>query len=222
MIESIPRDWLQAMNGHIGSVDLAGIEGFVAQKRLVGEVYPPAGMEFQALRLTPFKSVRAVILGQDPYPNRGQACGLAFSVPKVLEQGVRRPQSLGRILSELRLDGYAAPKKATLESWANSGVLLLNTALTVCSGKPGSHADIWKPFTTAVIGTLVDQPEPIAFLLWGEYAKQWSDQIRLPHKAICSPHPAARGKPPFFASTKPFSRANAFLGSARQIDWNLG
>lgn len=222
MIESIPQRWLRAMNGHIETADLAAIDSFVARERLAAEVYPPTGLEFEALRLTPINSVRAVILGQDPYPDRGQACGLAFSVPKVLDPGVRRPQSLGRILTELRREGYAAPKKATLESWANSGVLLLNTALTVCSGKPGGHADIWKPFTTAVIDALVDQPEPIAFLLWGEHAKQWADQIRLPHKAICSPHPAARGKSSVFAGTQPFSRANAFLGSARQIDWNLG
>ena len=221
MIESIPPDWFDAIGAHLESVELGAIDTFVADARRAGDVYPSAGSEFEALRLAPFKSVRAVILGQDPYPNKGQACGLAFSVPGVLEHGVRRPQSLGRILTELRREGYAAPRRATLEPWAYSGVLLLNTALTVRSGVPGSHSEIWKPFTVAVIDALVERSEPIAFLLWGEYARKWEGRIRQPHKAICSPHPAARGKSPVFAGTHPFSRANAFLGDSRKIDWNL-
>ena len=222
MIESIGHGWPEALEDRMRDGDRAGLEDFLAGAWTSGgpAVYPRADQVFAAFRMAP-EAVRAVILGQDPYANPGQACGLAFSVQRMLPEGVRRPPSLGRILSELRREGFGAPVDATLDSWTEKGVLLLNTALTVLARDPGSHAAIWQPFTTAVIGSLVEQTEPIAFLMWGKAAHRWSDLIRPPHKAICSPHPLARGRANRFAGSDPFVRANAFLGPEREIAWAI-
>jgi uracil-DNA glycosylase len=100
-------------------------------------------------------------------------------------------------------------------------VLLLNTALTVAANVPGSHSELWRPFTKAVIESLVERPDPIAFLLWGRHAQEWCSLIRFPHHAVCSPHPAARGMAVPFAGSCPFSQANHALGPARAIVWSL-
>lgn len=224
MIETLPDDWRKALAGRLEGLDLDTLDRFVAEERQRYDVYPPAGQEFKALELTRFKSVRAVILGQDPYPTEGLACGLAFSVPRDLPPDARRPHSLNCILAELRRDHFAAAKDATLERWAGQGVLLLNTALTVRAGDAGSHRDAWAPFTNAVLTTLAHRHrrEPIVFMLWGDHAKGYVDVVGC-DRAVLSPHPASRGKGGHFKGSRPFSRANAELRRLRSdpIDWNL-
>lgn len=223
MIESIGGGWGGTLVGRLAVSDREALEAFLADvwASRECEVYPSKGQVFRALEMTPLVEVKAVIVGQDPYPTKGQACGLAFSVPQILPPRIRRPHSLGRILTELRREGYRAPKRATLEPWTDQGVLLLNSALTYSVDDAG-HSRVWKPFTTAVIRALVERTDPIAFLLWGKHAQEWRDLIKTPHKAVCSPHPMARGRAAHFARSSPFSRANAALGDERKIDWSLG
>lgn len=155
VLESIPADWLDALSDRLRSVDLEALDRFVAEERQRYDVYPPAGKEFEALRLTPFAEVLAVIIGQDPYHQPGQAHGLAFST-----LGNKRPPSLNNILKELRIDcGFEMPEGGSLEPWAKHGVLLLNTVLTVRRGKANSHAGQgWEQFTNAVVDAVGCKP----------------------------------------------------------------
>jgi uracil-DNA glycosylase len=220
VFEGLPEEWARFLGARLSGLETAEMRQVLADTE-AGRAFPPRELVFEAFRRAPPSEVRAVILGQDPYPTKGQACGLAFSVPSELPPGVRRPQSLGRILTELRREGFDAPERATLDSWPRAGVLLLNTALTVAANDAGSHSKIWTEFTRAVLEALVERPQPIAFLLWGRHAQEWCSLIRLPHHAVCSPHPAARGRSALFAGSRPFSRANAVLASERKIDWSL-
>lgn len=222
MIESIGGEWGGALSERIPAQDLAALESYLADAWSPSQppVYPPKPQVFAAFEKTPLGDVRAVVLGQDPYPTAGQACGFAFSVPTVLPPGVRRPLSLGRILTELRREGFTAPQNATLEPWTRH-VLLLNSVLTYSTAGADCR-EVWKPFTTAVFQILVERSESTAFLLWGKQAQKWAEMIRPPHKAIYSPHPAARGKAAPFARSCPFSRANEFLGERCKIEWGLG
>ena len=138
MIEKLPGGWHRALGARSKSFDLAAIARFVADERQKPTlVYPADELVFAAFDLTPFESVRAVVLGQDPYPTPGMACGLAFSIPP----GVPRPLALRRILAEAEPEQNGdIPVDATLEPWAKRGVLLLNTTLTVRHREPGSHA----------------------------------------------------------------------------------
>ncbi len=218
--EQIRADWLAALAGAIADPSFTLLEAFLEQERADGEVYPPRDQVFEALRLTPPGSVRAVIVGQDPYPGRGQAHGLAFSVPA----GVKKPPSLRNILKELERDlGYPDPPSGSLVPWAEHGVLLLNTVLTVRAGVAGSHAGRgWERFTDAVIRAVDAKPGPVAFLLWGRRAQQKARLIHAPHVVIAAPHPsrAARWG---FRGCAPFSRANAALIDlgCSPIDWSL-
>lgn len=191
--------------------------------------YPPPVDVFRALELTWFRDTRVVIVGQDPYPNEGQADGLCFSV----RPGASIPPSLCNIRKELRTDQPAAtiPEHGSLDAWAREGVLLLNTALTVCPGEIGSHLKRWKPFTDEVIKVTSDtKADRVVFMLWGCNAQKKAkliDESR--HTIIRSSHPSprsasrpCRGSPPFSAS-KPFSKANEILTDSGQalIDWSL-
>ncbi len=187
-------------------------------------IHPPEGLVFNALRLTPLALVRAVILGQDPYHEAGQAHGLAFSVPAV----AKPPPSLVNILAEWQSDlGLEPSSSGSLEPWARHGVLLLNTTLTVRRGSANSHDRLgWRPFTDAIIRAVAARPDPIVFLLWGRFAQQKRSLIDQRHIVIESNHPAPRSAsrlPTPFVGSKPFSRANARLKSLGQgrIDWSL-
>lgn len=222
-IGSIPADWRHALGPAASPERLAPIVEYVAAKRRQPPgVLPDAERVFAALAATPFDKVRAVILGQDPYPKRGHAMGLAFSVPR----GVKPlPRSLQNIHDELDFDlGLTPPSHGSLELWADHGVLLLNTTLTTQEGACGAHDPAaWAELTDAVISAVAASERPIAFLLWGLPAKakgRHVDGVR--HVVVPSTHPSPLSQKGFLKS-QPFSRANDGLRArgAEPIDWSL-
>ncbi|WP_310829508.1 uracil-DNA glycosylase [Paenibacillus pedocola] len=185
-------------------------------------VYPPKDLLFSALKLTPYSKTRVVILGQDPYHGAGQAHGLSFSV----KPGVRIPPSLRNIYQELHNDtGVTAPNHGSLLHWAEEGVLMLNTVLTVREGQPNSHKGLgWETFTGAIMEKLNERTEPVVFILWGSHAQQKGANIdRSRHKIIQSPHPSPFSAHRGFLGSRPFSQANQFLEShgLKGIDWSI-
>lgn len=193
-----------------------------SEKASNATIYPPGPRIFAALDATPFEKVRAVILGQDPYHGPGQAHGLSFSVPA----GIPRPPSLVNIHTEYNADlGFAIPKHGSLEAWAQNGVLLLNTCLTVRAGQPLSHQNQgWEKFTDKIVELLAARPEPMAFILWGAPARKKTERVDLSrHGVIASVHPSPLSSYRGFFGSKPFSKANEFLTKNGQppIDWRL-
>ncbi len=174
-------------------------------------VYPPMEDIFSALRYTAYKDVRVVIIGQDPYHGAGQAHGLCFSVRK----GVEVPPSLKNIYKELADDiGFVPPSHGCLTSWAQNGVLLLNSVLTVRGGMAGSHRGKgWEIFTDKVISLLNNRAEPIVFMLWGNYAKEKGRLITNPaHLVLTAAHPSPLSAYNGFFGCRHFSKAIRFLG----------
>lgn len=188
-----------------------------------GEVFPPRSKLFSAFELTPPERVRVVILGQDPYHEPGQAMGLAFSVP----QGERLPPSLRNIFTELHTDlGLPQPSGGDLTPWAERGVLLLNTVLTVGRGAANSHAAWgWQRFTDAVLAAMAALPQPVAFVLWGSQAQKKRPllQSAAPRLVLCAPHPSPLSSYRGFFGSRPFSQINAFLqeNGEQPVDWRL-
>ena len=195
----------------------------VDDARKTAEIYPPQGQEFFALSTTQPEDVRVVILGQDPYHEPNQAFGLAFAVQK----GVKLPPSLKNIFTELQSDtGILPPKNGDLTAWAQRGVLLLNTVLTVERGKANSHAAWgWQKFTDAVIESTNRLPQPIVFVLWGAQAQKKAALIQTdaPRLILNAPHPSPLSSYRGFFGSKPFSKINAFLQSQGEapINWEL-
>lgn len=223
-IGTMPDDWKDALGEAASPVVLETIDARVAEERARGRVYPPVVDVFAAFRLTPFASVRAVILGQDPYHRPGQAHGLAFSVP---DGCAPLPPSLRNIRAELLSDlGLPSPPSGSLVAWARRGVLLLNTALTVREGTPGSHGGgVWDPVVDGVLAAISANPDPVAFLLWGQRAHERAriiDSER--HPQVLSAHPSPLSAHRGFLGSRPFSRANAALVArgAAPIDWSMG
>jgi uracil-DNA glycosylase len=222
-IGTLPGDWSDAIGEAASCEVLKSIDARVAVDRARGAVYPPAADVFTAFRLTPFGSVRAVILGQDPYHRPGQAHGLAFSVP---DGCAPLPPSLRNIRAELLSDlGLAAPPSGSLARWADHGVLLLNTALTVREGSPGSHGrSFWEPFIAGAIAAIAEKTEPVACLLWGRHAQGWARRVDGDrHPLVPSAHPSPLSARRGFLGSRPFSRANAALAErgAAPVDWSL-
>ncbi len=185
-------------------------------------IFPDMHDIFNALKYTPFKNVKAVIIGQDPYHEIGQAHGLSFSVQK----GIPLPPSLQNIYKELKSDlGVEPPTHGDLSSWAREGVLLLNATLTVREGAANSHQSIgWQIFTDRVISLLNEAKEPIVFLLWGANAKQKASLITNPnHKILSSAHPSPLSAYRGFFGSRPFSKINEFLKSVGRdpIHWEI-
>jgi uracil-DNA glycosylase len=222
-IGTIPADWRSALGEAASPAVLESIDARVAEDRALGTVYPPAEDVFAALRLTPLASVRAVILGQDPYHRPGQAHGLAFSVPDGCSP---LPPSLRNIRAELLSDvGLASPPSGSLVPWARQGVLLLNTALTVREGMPGSHGGgLWSPVVDRVLAAIAAKRDPVAFLLWGRRAHDRARGIESErHAHVLSAHPSPLSAHRGFLGSRPFSRANVALVArdAAPIDWSL-
>jgi uracil-DNA glycosylase len=223
-LAALPGGWRALGAAFLASDAAKRLLEFIAEREVSGAViYPPCPL--RALLLTPFESVRVVVLGQDPYHRASQAHGLAFSVP----DGVRLPPSLRNIFLELRTDlGHAPPASGNLEFWARQGVLLLNAVMTVEDGAPASHASKgWETFTDALVDALARDTSPKVFLLWGAYAQAKAAMIARAgndHHVLCANHPSplsARRAPVPFLGCRHFSQANAYLKTRGrgEIDW---
>lgn len=197
---------------------------FVHQEREAGKrIYPPAADVFNAFKYTEFDQVKVVILGQDPYHGPNQAHGLCFSV----QPGIPIPPSLVNIFKELARDlpGFTTPSHGCLVHWAQQGVLLLNTVLTVEAGKAHSHAALgWETFTDRVIEALNRHRQGIVFLLWGSHAQKKGRIIdRDRHHVLVAPHPSPLSAHRGFLGCGHFSQTNQLLSAQGQepIDWQL-
>ena len=182
-------------------------------------IFPPAREVFEAFRKTSYKDTKVVILGQDPYHGVGEANGLCFSV----NEGIKMPPSLNNIYKELYDDLGIKRTTTDLSDWARSGVLLLNSVLTVEKDKPASHKMIgWEEFTDNVIKKLNEKDTPVVFILWGNFAKGKAKYITNPkHLVISSSHPSPFSVNYGFFGSKPFSKTNEFLkkNHLKEIEW---
>lgn len=186
------------------------LQAFVQKRRAEVRVFPDEKNVFNALELTPFESVKVVILGQDPYHGFGQAHGLSFSVQK----GIPLPPSLKNIYKELQEDiGGEFPTEGDLSHWAKQGVLLLNTVLTVEEGNANSHKGMgWERLTNHLIESLNELNHPVIFILWGKPAQDKEKLITNPnHVILKAPHPSPLSAYRGFFGSKPFSRVNDIL-----------
>ncbi|WP_333002589.1 uracil-DNA glycosylase [Vibrio coralliilyticus] len=197
---------------------------FVESERAAGKaIFPPAKDVFNAFRATEFNDVKVVILGQDPYHGPRQAHGLCFSVLP----GIKTPPSLVNMYKELAqdIDGFQIPAHGYLQSWAEQGVLLLNTVLTVEQGKAHSHAKTgWETFTDKVIEAVNQHQSGVVFLLWGSHAQKKGRFIdRNKHHVLAAPHPSPLSAHRGFFGCGHFSHANQILNSQGKatIDWHL-
>lgn len=186
------------------------------------QIFPKAEDIFNAFKKTPYENVRCVILGQDPYHNVNQAEGLSFSV----KVGQKIPPSLVNIYKELKSDlGYEPPTHGSLVKWAENGVLLLNTTLTVRAHTPMSHSKIgWEILTDSVIDILNKKESPVVFILWGRHAQSKEKLITNPnHLILKAPHPSPLSANRGFFGSKPFSKTNEFLriNGCTEIDWRI-
>ncbi len=185
-------------------------------------IYPPGPLIFNAFNTTPFDDVKVVLLGQDPYHGKGQAMGLSFSVP----DGVKPPPSLENIFKELHTDvGMNIPHAGNLTPWANQGVFLLNSILTVRAKEPASHQKIgWQQFTDKVIQVISDKKEGVVFLLWGKFAQEKQVLIdETKHFVLKAAHPSPYSADKGFFGCRHFSKANDLLIKQGKdpIDWSL-
>ena len=203
-------DWQERLGDVFNRPYMRNLRSFLKKRRDEGKVtYPPARLVFNALNLTPFDRVTLVVLGQDPYHNPDQAHGLCFSVPR----GVQMPPSLQNIFKELEADLGIKRTETDLSDWAEQGVLLLNSVLTVEAHKAASHAGKgWEQFTDLIINMLAREHDNLAFILWGAYAKKKAQHVdRKRHFVLESPHPSPLSAEKGFFGSQPFSRVNAFL-----------
>ena len=219
---NLGNSWDGLLAEEFGKPYYLQLRQFLKQEYNTQQIFPPMHDIFNALRYTPYENVKAVILGQDPYHEPGQAHGLAFSVKK----GVMPPPSLKNIYKELHDDlGVTAPSHGELTEWAKQGVLLLNTALTVRRGQANSHRGKgWETFTDSVIRILNDKPEPLVFLLWGGNAKGKLPLLTNPkHLVLTAAHPSPLSAFNGFFGCRHFSKANAYLqqNGVTPIDWQI-
>jgi uracil-DNA glycosylase len=217
------ESWKAPLADEFATERMQALKRFLLDRKAAGaRIFPKGSEYFRALDLTPLDAVRVVILGQDPYHGEGQAHGLCFSV----KPGVRTPPSLVNIYKEIEADlGIRMPRHGFLEHWAQQGVLLLNSVLTVEMGQAASHQGKgWEPFTDVVIRAVNARAEPVVFMLWGAYAQRkagFVDTSR--HLVLKAPHPSPLSAHNGFFGCKHFSKANDFLRAHGQppIDWAL-
>lgn len=219
----LDASWLDVLGDEFDKSYMGELRQFLLEEKQKGKtLFPPGSQIFYALDRTPFDKVKVVILGQDPYHGPGQAHGLCFSV----QPGVAPPPSLVNIYKEMESDlGLAPPPHGCLSSWADQGVLLLNSVLTVEAHKAASHQGRgWESFTDRVIRELEGRREHLVFILWGGYARKKGNFIRRDrHLVIESPHPSPLSAYRGFLGSRPFSRSNAYLEETGQsaIQWKL-
>lgn len=219
---AIANDWLEPLSPEFKKEYYRELYQFVKKEYSERPIYPKADDIFNALHLTPRKEVKAVILGQDPYHNEGQAHGLCFSV----KPGVDIPPSLVNIYQELHEDlGCYIPNHGFLEKWARQGVLMLNTVLTVRAHQANSHQGKgWEKFTDAIIEAVNKEDRPIVFLLWGAPAQRKAAMLNNPkHLILKAPHPSPLSAYRGFFGCRHFSQANEFLKAhgVEPIDWQI-
>jgi uracil-DNA glycosylase len=222
MTPPIPDSWQPLLEAETQKPYFFLLNNFLEKERAQYTVFPPEPEVFTALRLTPYEQVRVVILGQDPYHDNNQAHGLAFSV----RPGIQPPPSLMNIFRELKSDvGYRIPNNGYLAPWAEQGVLLLNTVLTVRAHQANSHRGKgWETFTDRVIQVVSAKPEPVIFVLWGNPAQKKRALIDTPKNPIlAAPHPSPLSANRGFFGSRPFSQINTLLRESGQpeIDWQL-
>ncbi len=218
----IGNDWDQKLEVIWKSEGFKKFMDIVENEYRTKTIYPERENLFNALKLTPYKDVKVVIMGQDPYHGDGEAHGLSFSV----QEGIKLPPSLKNIYKEIFDDlGIVEPENGDLTKWAKSGVLLLNSSLTVVKDTPNSHKDLgWYRFTDYIIKVLNAKEEPIVFILWGNFAKSKKVFITNPkHMVITSAHPSPFSARNGFFGSRPFSKSNNFLikNGISPIEWDL-
>ena len=219
---AISNDWLPVFQGEFRKPYYKQLYQTVMKEYNTRKIYPAPDDIFNAFQLTPFHKVKAVILGQDPYHGAGQAHGLCFSV----KPDVEIPPSLVNIYQELHDDcGCYIPDNGYLTKWAEQGVLLLNTVLTVRAHQANSHRGIgWEEFTDAAIRRLNEEDRPIVFILWGRPAQMKKSMLTNPnHLILEAPHPSPLSAYRGFFGSKPFSKTNEFLVAhgVEPIDWQI-
>ncbi|MFT7577260.1 MAG: uracil-DNA glycosylase [Alphaproteobacteria bacterium] len=216
----LPKCWRTALGDEFEADYFSELQAFVSAERAKIKVFPPISEVYSAFNLTPLEDVRVVILGQDPYHDDGQAHGLSFSV----QPGVKIPPSLRNIFKELEADlGIPVARDGCLKAWAEQGVLLLNTVLTVREHAANSHRNRgWERFTDTVIAHVNAGPA-VVFVLWGKSAQKKSAEIDRRHLIVESAHPSPLSAHRGFLGSKPFSQINAFLeaNGGKLIDWDL-
>lgn len=221
MIPEIPISWRKYLADEREKPYFAKLEKFVAEEQENFTIYPPQEKIFTALKLTSYEDTKVLLLGQDPYIQKGQAHGLCFSVE---DKSVKIPPSLRNIYKELKEDlGVEPPKHANLTAWATQGILMLNVVLTVREGQSNSHKNKgWETFTDKIISLVSEKNEPVVFVLWGSHAQKKIPLINQgKHKIVQGAHPSplATG----FLGSRPFSKINQFLRETRrgEIDWRI-
>lgn len=222
MLPPLPSSWLPLLAEERGQPYFRKLEQFIEKEQQSHAVYPPAKDIFSALKLTPYESVRVLLLGQDPYPGAGQAHGLCFSV----RPGIKPPASLRNIYKELETDvGFRIPDNGYLAPWAKQGMLMLNAVLTVRAGETNSHQGKgWEIFTDTIIRRVSEKKAPVVFVLWGAYAQKKIALIDADrHTIIKSAHPSPLSARNGFFGSRPFSQINEALRAARQpqIEWQI-
>lgn len=219
----LEASWKEALREEFDKPYMKQLGEFLRQEKAAGKaIFPPGPLIFNALNTTPLENVKVVIIGQDPYHGPGQAHGLCFSV----QPGVPTPPSLQNIYKELNRDlNIPIPNNGYLQRWAEQGVLLLNTSLTVEQAKAGSHANAgWQPFTDRVIEVVNERCERLVFLLWGSHAQSKQKLIDPQrHLILKSAHPLPLSAYRGFLGNGHFSRTNKFLeqNGKTPIDWSL-
>lgn len=216
------NDWDEVLKGEFDKEYYQILRGFLKHEYSTETIYPPMYDIFNAFKATAYEDVKVVIIGQDPYHRPNQAHGMCFSV----KEGMPIPASLKNIYSEIKDDlGIPIPRSGCLKHWAEQGVLLLNTILTVREGKPLSHKGYgWETFTDDVMIKLNEKKEPIIFLLWGTPAKKKGMLITNPiHRKLCAAHPSPLSAHYGFFGCRHFSEANRLLIEAGKtpIDWKI-
>ncbi|MGQ7243795.1 uracil-DNA glycosylase [Salinicola sp. V024] len=219
----LPDSWNAYLGDEFSAPYMLKLREFLAEEKAAHKViYPHSSHWFRAFELTPLDRVKVVILGQDPYHGPHQAHGLCFSV----RPGVPTPPSLQNIYKELATDVATTPvNHGFLESWAEQGVMLLNSVLTVEQGNAGSHRNRgWETFTDRAIQVINEHCDGVVFLLWGSYAQKKASFVdRGKHLVLHAPHPSPLSAHRGFFGTRHFSQANAFLANRglTPIEWQL-
>ena len=222
MRKFLPDTWMEYLNFEFEKSYFKTLNSFLEKERVEQQIYPSRELTFSAFQKTSPEKIKVVILGQDPYHKMYQANGLSFSV----SEKTKIPASLRNIFKELNHDtGCAIPDHGNLEHWADQGVFLLNSCLTVRAQQPASHQKKgWELFTDQVIHLLSNNFKNIVFILWGAHAIKKKIYIdRKKHLILSAPHPSPFSARKGFFGSKPFSKCNDYLTSVnkKNIDWNL-